>query len=30
MALALGGFVAAAGVGVVGIRALATASRRAR
>ncbi len=29
MALALGGFVAAAGLGVVGIRALATASRRA-
>ncbi|MBY0490838.1 MAG: hypothetical protein K2R93_13435 [Gemmatimonadaceae bacterium] len=28
MALALGGFVAAAGLGVVGIRALATASRR--
>lgn len=28
MALALGGFVAAAGMGVVGIRALATASRR--
>ena len=29
-ALAVGGFVAIAGMGVVGLRALATASRRAR
>jgi hypothetical protein len=29
-ALALGGFVAVAGVAVVGLRALATASRRSR
>jgi hypothetical protein len=30
MALALGGFVAVAGMGVVGIRALATSSQSAR